>query len=145
PVTLSASATSGLPLSFTSDTPAVCTVSSSTVATMAAGMCTITAAQGGSADFAAASEVARSFHVNAGGKGQHIFFAQPPDVPVGTPVIAAASATSELPVSFTFNTPTVCTVSSHTVMTVAAGVYTITAAQSSSTDFAAAPQMAHSF
>jgi hypothetical protein len=61
---LSASASSGLPVSFTSDTPPVCTVSGSTVITTAAGACTITASQDGSTDYAAAPIQTRSFQVD---------------------------------------------------------------------------------
>jgi len=61
---VAASATSGLPVSFTSNTPAVCTVSGATVTTVAPGTCTITASQGGSAGFAPARDVTRSFQVN---------------------------------------------------------------------------------
>src|SRR5689334_19534424 len=46
PVALVASADSGLPVSFGSDSPAVCTVSDSAVTTVAAGVCAITASQG---------------------------------------------------------------------------------------------------
>ena len=45
PVTLSASASSGLAVLFRSDTPSVCTVSSATVTTTTAGACAITAGQ----------------------------------------------------------------------------------------------------
>jgi hypothetical protein len=64
PVNLSAAASSGLPVAFTSDTPPVCTVSGSTVITMAAGACTVTASQDGSADYAAAPIQTRSFQVD---------------------------------------------------------------------------------
>jgi hypothetical protein len=64
PATLLASATSGLPVLFGSDTPKVCTVQSSTVVTLAHGTCTITASQGGSAVYAPAPNVQRSFPVN---------------------------------------------------------------------------------
>lgn len=48
PTTLSASATSGLPVSFSSDTQSVCMVSGSTVNTLAAGNCIVRATQVGS-------------------------------------------------------------------------------------------------
>jgi len=63
-VTLSASASSHLPVSFRSGTPSVCTVAGRTVTTIAAGPCTITASQGGNARYAAAPDVSRSFQVN---------------------------------------------------------------------------------
>jgi hypothetical protein len=145
PVTLSASATSGLVVSFTSDTPPVCTVSGRTVMAAAPGTCTITASQGGSARYAPASGVTLSFSVKAGQKGQEIFFAPPPGTAVGVPVTLSASATSGLPVSFSSGTPLVCTVSGRTVTTVAPGTCTVTASQGGSATFAPAPGVTRRF
>jgi uncharacterized repeat protein (TIGR03803 family) len=50
PFTVSATASSGLPVSFNSQTSAVCTVSGSTVTLAAGGKCTIQATQAGKAD-----------------------------------------------------------------------------------------------
>lgn len=61
--TVGAAATSGLPVTFASATPAVCTVSGQTVTAVAAGTCTVTADQSGDADYAPAAEVTRSFQV----------------------------------------------------------------------------------
>ncbi len=47
PFTVSATASSGLPVTFTSGTPATCSLSGSTVTLLAAGDCTLTASQGG--------------------------------------------------------------------------------------------------
>jgi hypothetical protein len=65
PVTLSASASSGLTVAYRSDTPRTCTISASTVSPAAAGTCTVTASQGGSDRYAAAREVKQSFQVAA--------------------------------------------------------------------------------
>ena len=151
PVTLSASASSGLPVSFSSGTNTVCTVSGSAVTTAAAGLCTITASQGGSTDYAAASPVTQSFQVNPvnavnpGPTAQTITFGQPPDAKVGAPVTLSASASSGLPVSFSSGTNTVCTVSGSAVTTAAAGLCTITASQGGSARYAAAPDVRRSF
>ena len=145
PVTLSASASSGLPVSFSSGTNTVCTVSGSAVTTAAAGLCTITASQGGSTDYAAASPVTQSFQVNPGPAAQTITFGQPPDAKVGAPVTLSASASSGLPVSFSSDTTPVCTVKGSAVTTVAAGPCTITASQGGSARYAAAPDVSRSF
>ena len=63
--TVSASASSGLPVSFDSQTPHVCAVSGSTVTTLAAGQCDIQAAQAGNADFHPAAVVIQGFTVTA--------------------------------------------------------------------------------
>jgi hypothetical protein len=60
---LSATASSGLPVSFRSDTPRVCTVSGSTVRAAAAGQCAIRASQAGNADYQPAADVTQSFTV----------------------------------------------------------------------------------
>lgn len=64
PLTLSATATSGLTVSFTSATPGVCTLSGTTAAFATAGTCTIDASVAGNSTYAASSQVAQSFTVN---------------------------------------------------------------------------------
>jgi hypothetical protein len=64
PITLSASSSAGLTVSFTSGTTSVCTVSGSSVTILAAGTCTITASQAGSSNYSAATSVPRSITIN---------------------------------------------------------------------------------
>jgi hypothetical protein len=75
PFTVSATASSGLLVGFASTTLAVCTVSGTTVTLIDLGTCTIQATQTGSANYAAATPVTRSFQstpslcaVSQGGK-----------------------------------------------------------------------------
>ena len=63
PLTLTATASSGLPVSYTSSTTSVCTVSGSTATFLAAGTCSITASQTGNSTYAAAAPVTQSFSV----------------------------------------------------------------------------------
>jgi len=63
PFVVTASASSGLPVSFTSTTPSVCTVSGVTVTLVGAGTCSITASQAGNASYGAATPVTQSFRV----------------------------------------------------------------------------------
>jgi hypothetical protein len=65
PLSLSATATSGLPVTFTSTTPAVCTVSGVTATLLSAGTCTVVASQAGNSTYAAATPVSESFTVIA--------------------------------------------------------------------------------
>ncbi|MBK7393836.1 MAG: hypothetical protein IPI64_11160 [Chloracidobacterium sp.] len=60
---VSATASSGLAVSFASTTTSVCTVSGSTVHIVAAGDCTIRASQGGNSNYNAAPNVDRTFTV----------------------------------------------------------------------------------
>ena len=64
-LTLGATATSGLTVTYTSSTPSVCTVSGTVASFVAAGTCSITAAQGGNGTYAAATPVTQSFSVAA--------------------------------------------------------------------------------
>jgi hypothetical protein len=65
PLTLIATATSGLPVTFTSASTTVCTVSATTATFLIAGTCTIDANQPGNSTYAAAPQVAQSFTVTA--------------------------------------------------------------------------------
>ncbi|HEY7011366.1 MAG TPA: hypothetical protein VH480_01320, partial [Streptosporangiaceae bacterium] len=142
PVTLSASASSGLPVSFRSAAPAVCTVSSRTVIPLAPGTCRLTTSQGGSADYASVSGVYLS-RVTTGPASQDIAFGfklpQPPWEPwVGAVLTLTASASSGLAVSFQSDAPAVCTVSHRTVILLAPGFCELTAYQGGSHDYAPA-------
>jgi len=63
PFTISAMASSGIAVSFTSSTTKVCTVSGSTVTILATGTCSITASAAGNAIYAAATPVTQTFAV----------------------------------------------------------------------------------
>ena len=63
--TVAATASSGLPVSFSSGTSSVCSVAGSTVSFIAAGTCTIDADQAGNAEFVAAPQMQQSFAVAA--------------------------------------------------------------------------------
>ena len=64
PLSLSAAATSGLTVTFTSTTTSVCTVSGTTATFFASGTCTIDANQAGNSAYAAAPQVQQGFTVN---------------------------------------------------------------------------------
>ena len=64
-VTLTATATSGLAVSFAAAPPAICTVSGATLTMVAAGSCTITGSQAGDSNFNAAADVVRTITINA--------------------------------------------------------------------------------
>ena len=65
PIGLTATASSGLPVSFTTTTPDVCAVSDSTVTLTSTGSCTVTASQAGDDTWAPAPDVSQSFTVAA--------------------------------------------------------------------------------
>jgi hypothetical protein len=63
PLTLSATASSGLAVGFSSTTTSICTVSGVTLTLLQTGTCSITASQAGDTDWNAASDVVQSFTV----------------------------------------------------------------------------------
>ena len=63
PVTLAATTDSGLPVSYTSLTTGVCTVTGATVNLLAVGTCTIAADQIGNGSYTAAPPVTQSFTI----------------------------------------------------------------------------------
>jgi sugar lactone lactonase YvrE len=144
PFSISATATSGLTVSFASTTMTVCTVSVTTVTILAGGTCSITASQPGNATYAAAPPVTRSFTVSPA--PQTITFNALGNVTFGVaPFSISATATSGLTVSFASTTTTVCTVSGSTVTILAGGTCSITASQPGNTNYAGAPSVTRSF
>ena len=146
--TVSALASSGLPVSFSSATPRVCSVADSQVTTLRRGRCTITATQNGNADYSRAPDQTQSFRVKrAVGRlhPQTITFARPADVAVRQPDRLSAAASSGLPVSFRSDTPDVCSVAGPQVTTLKRGTCMITASQAGNTHYAPAPDQTRSF
>jgi uncharacterized repeat protein (TIGR01451 family) len=140
---------SGNPVTFSTLTTSVCTLSgtnNATVTIVAVGTCTITANQAGNGNYLAATPVSRSFTV-ANKQDQTITFpAQSPSTRAfaagGTfPVNPLATASSGLAVTYGTATSPVCTVSGTTVTMVKAGTCTITANQAGNASFNAAPQV----
>lgn len=155
PFSVSATATSGLPVTFSSLTPQVCVVSgidgSLVTLTGAAGTCTLAADQPGDATYSPAPQVLSSFLVSNSDPlvAQTITFDKPADRRVdASPFTLTATATSNLPVTLHSTTPDVCTTSGSngTVATpVAAGSCTITASQPGNSVYEPAPDVAQSF
>ena len=75
PLALSATASSGLLVSFTSNTPGICTVSGNTVMLIAVGPCSITTTQDGNAMINPATPVTQSFSIatQGGGSAQKLY------------------------------------------------------------------------
>jgi hypothetical protein len=67
PIALTATASSGLPVSYMSLTTTVCTISGSTLTIVTVGACSVEATQGGNNAYAAAPPVTRSFSVLSAG------------------------------------------------------------------------------
>ena len=144
PFNISATASSGLPVSFASTTTAVCTVSGSAVTMVTVGTCTIQATQAGNTNYAAATPVSRSFTISK--VSQTIAFGTLSNRAYSpTPFNVSATASSGLPVSFASTTTAVCTVSGSAVTMVTVGTCTIQASQAGNATYAAATPVSRSF
>lgn len=136
PFSVSAVASSGLPVSFTSDTPAVCTVSDTTVTLAAAGTCTLTASQNGDTTYAAAKGVSQSFPVakaapfiwlgNSSAVGER-----------GKVVEVVVTSSSDAALTLTAAPETVCTLADRTLSLLSLGDCTVTALQPETANFSA--------
>ena len=147
PFTLTATASSSLPVSFASTTTSVCTVSGTTATLVAAGTCTIQASQAGNATYAAATPVSQSFQVTQPTQmSQTITFGALSNMALGSaPLTLTATASSGLTVTFASTTTSVCTVSGSTATLVAVGTCTIQATQAGNGTYAAAAPVSQSF
>ena len=141
---LNATASSGLPVSFSSLTTTICTMSSNTVTLLQAGTCQIQAAQNGDATYNPASSVTQSFTIAK--QNQTINFGALADKTLGDSAFAlTASASSSLPVSFTSQTSTVCTVAGGIATLVNTGQCTVRAAQIGNQRYNPAVEVTQSF
>ena len=133
----SAVASSGLPVSLSIATPAICKLEeASEVAFVAAGTCTIDAKQAGSSFWEAAPQVEVSFQVSKA--LQHLSFQTVPasDVVLGEgafPVSAVSSA--GLPLELSSATPSTCSVEGGEVHLLAPGTCTIDASQAGNGEY----------
>ena len=143
PLTLSATATSGLTVSFTSSTTSVCAVSGTVTTFLTSGTCTINASQGGNISWAAATVLPQSFNVL--GQPQTVTFGAIPTQTVGTPLALSATSTSGLAVTFSSNTTGICTVSGSVATFVTPGTCILYANQPGNSTYAAAVVVAQSF
>jgi hypothetical protein len=142
-LTLSATASSGLAVSFASTTQSVCTVSGSAASFISYGRCTIQATQAGNADFLAATPVSQTFSV--GHASQTINFQPIASQVAGTTINLIATASSGLAVSFGSSSPTICTVSGSTASLIAAGFCYIQAMQPGNNEYLGAMSVLASF
>ena len=145
PPALSATASSGLTVAFTSATTGVCTVSGTTVTLVAPGTCTINANQAGNGTYAAAPQVQQSFGVSY--RSQSISFDALAGATLGVssaPLIRG-SASSGLGVTFSSITPGVCSVSGTTISMINPGTCTISASQAGNGTYSAAANVTQSF
>ncbi len=126
--TVSATASSGLAVSFGSATTAVCTVSSSgQISVLTVGTCTITADQSGDERYAPALQARLSVVVSYTPDQSITVSTLPTTMSVGGLEAVSASASSGLAVAYSSSTPAVCSIdaSSGRLIALAAGTCTV--------------------
>jgi hypothetical protein len=113
--TLTASASSGLPVSYTSLTPAVCSVGgdSGVITALTLGTCQIVANQNGNTHYAPAPVTKLTLVVQVN-RAQAISFSPSPSLSAYGSTTVAASASSGLAVSYSTTTPLICQVNAQT-------------------------------
>jgi len=141
---LSATATSGLAVSFYSNSQLVCVVNGNTLNYIAPGLCSISAVQPGNPTYQPAS-ASLTLNVNntqgpvTGTTAQTITFTPISSLSVGgTASLSATTTAAGLSVSFNSQTPTTCAVSGSTVTGVNSGICALQATQSGSATYAPA-------
>ena len=139
---------SGLPVTYTSVTPSICTTSgTSGVVTIAgAGTCQLQADQGGDPNYKPAPTLTPpSFNIKKA--DQNIALLAPASTPYNASFTVSATSTSPtappsgIPIIFGSSTTSVCTVSGATVTILAVGTCTISADQVGNGNYNAAPQV----
>ncbi|MEX8503908.1 MAG: fibronectin type III domain-containing protein [Leptothrix ochracea] len=140
--TLTASASSGLPVSYTSLTPAICSVGgdSGVITALTLGTCQIVANQDGNSHYAPAPVTKLTLVVQVN-RAQTISFSPSPSLSVYGSATIAASASSGLAVSFNTTTPLICQVNAQTglITAQATGSCVIVATQAGDAHHDAAP------
>lgn len=127
--TAAATASSSLTVTYTSNTPEVCTVSpTGAIVLLAAGTCSITASQDGNDAYTAATPVTVNFEVSKA--AQTVSFAPTATVTAGDTVPLQGTSTSGLAVEYTAGPTDVCSIVAGELVTgPEAGICTVEATQ----------------
>jgi ribosomal protein S11 len=137
-LTVSSTASSGLPVSFTLVPNGNCSLSGSVVTLLNTGNCGVVASQAGNTIYAAAPAVGQVIVVNATQMPQTITFKAIPAQKVGTTLTVSATASSGLPVSFTLVPNGNCSLSGSAVTLLNTGNCGVIASQSGNASYTAA-------
>ena len=141
-LTLNATATSGLPVTYTSNDENIATVSGNVLTLHAPGYAIITATQPGNATWNAAAPVSKILTVTSTApdlQEQSIMWDQELTFPLSdNPVMLAAATTSGLPVQFTCSDESVATINGSILTMHSVGLAIITAAQPGNDQYMAA-------
>jgi|GEM_PF-2042395 len=144
PIILSAFASSGLPIKYTSSDSSVAIIAGSTLTIVGAGTSTITASQSGNGNFKAAVPILKSLTVSKA--DQSITFNTLATKTFGDPSFnLSATSSSHLVVSFTSSDTTKAIILGNKVTLFNEGAVTIIASQSGNSNYTAASNVEQSF
>jgi len=137
---LTATASSGLPVTYTSSNISVATISGDSVTILGPGNTTIKASQAGNSINLPASIVEQTLTVNKA--SQTISFADLPSKKIGdAPFSLTATSSSGLQVTYASSNTGVATINGSTVTIAGAGTTSITASQAGNDNYNAAPDV----
>ncbi|MFP5436165.1 MAG: beta strand repeat-containing protein [Bacteroidia bacterium] len=144
---LTATASSGLAVTYTSSNTSVAVISGTTVQIVGVGTADITASQAGNADYLPATDVIQTLTVNSVAlANQTITFPAIANAVYGdAPVTLTATASSGLTVTYTTSDANVATVSGDVVTIVGAGEVTIYADQAGDSSYNPAAEQSQTF
>jgi hypothetical protein len=140
-LTVSATASSGLPVSFSIVPNGNCSLAGSVVTLLNTGNCGVIASQAGNGTYAAAPSVGQVIVVNATQMPQTITFKAIPSQKVGTMLTVSATASSGLPVSFSLVPNGNCSLAGSVVTLLNTGNCGVIASQTGNASYTAAPQV----
>jgi uncharacterized repeat protein (TIGR03803 family) len=143
PIALNATASSGLPITFTSSSPFVASIVDKKLVVYTRGNAMITASQAGSDSYNSAASIELNFNVYSDGQ-QQITFSDIDDVTVGGSFTLGALATSGLPVAYSTNSENI-SIAGSIVNLVSAGHATINANQDGNEEWFAAETASQTF
>ena len=143
PFVLTATSSSGLPITYSSGTTSVATINDSLLTIVGAGSSIITASQAGNANYNSAGSKTETLNVSRA--SQTITFTTIPALTYGgSPITLTATSTSGLTVTFVSSNSSIASISGNTLTIVGAGSCNITAEQSGNTNYAAATNVVQS-
>ncbi len=139
-ITLGATASSGLAVSYATSDAGVAALSGNSLSFPGAGIATITASQAGNADYNAATNVTQNQLVNSASLlNQTISFTQSSPVTYAVlPITLSATSTSGLSVSFASSDNSIGSINGNTLTINKVGTFTITASQAGNASYNAA-------
>ena len=138
-INLTATASSGLEVSFASSDPNIATIDGDNLMLLMEGTATITASQAGNSTYAAAEDITQTITVAAAGtQPQMITFTLADTGTVGASFNLTATASSGLEVSFSSSDPDIAAIEGGRLVLKALGTVIITASQAGNAAYAAA-------